>query len=283
MNICSILVFLFSCFDETFSWGTNVGCDHYCNEVSNTNCDQDLKILDEPDEPGISQQSTKETTRKFKKLVLKMDKNADQYIDRDELHIWMKESFTILSKDDSQSEFGEVNTDKNDCISWDEVVSYSYNNYRTHDYLTNIAVDRNVFIAADKNYDSCLDQDEFYTFSYPQIHSEFVPSLVKIKLQFKDTNKDGFVSFDEFIEEQKHEEGTMRVIFQEYDLNKDAVLDKEEFTTFLVPDQDYLAKEEVDEIFSKSDDNKDDLLTYKEIFDHHQVFLDSEATGYGQF
>lgn len=42
-----------------------------------------------------------------------------------------------------------------------------------------------------------------------------------------------------------------------------------------------LADEEVSHLFAASDDDHDDLLTFEEILDHHETFVGSEATDYG--
>jgi hypothetical protein len=42
-----------------------------------------------------------------------------------------------------------------------------------------------------------------------------------------------------------------------------------------------IADEEVSHLFAASDDDHDDLLTFDEIVDHHEIFVGSEATDYG--
>jgi hypothetical protein len=42
-----------------------------------------------------------------------------------------------------------------------------------------------------------------------------------------------------------------------------------------------IADEEVIHLFASSDDDHDDLLTFDEILDHHEIFVGSEATDYG--
>lgn len=43
-----------------------------------------------------------------------------------------------------------------------------------------------------------------------------------------------------------------------------------------------IAEEEVTHLFAAADDDHDDVLTYDEILDHHDVFVGSEATDYGE-
>ena len=42
-----------------------------------------------------------------------------------------------------------------------------------------------------------------------------------------------------------------------------------------------IAEEEVEHLFASSDDDHDGLLSFEEIIDHHDVFVGSEATDYG--
>ena len=42
-----------------------------------------------------------------------------------------------------------------------------------------------------------------------------------------------------------------------------------------------IARDEVDHLFSECDDDEDDLLSHDEIIDHHDIFVGSEATAYG--
>jgi len=42
-----------------------------------------------------------------------------------------------------------------------------------------------------------------------------------------------------------------------------------------------IADEEVTHLFAASDDDQDDVLSYDEILEHHDTFVGSEATDYG--
>ena len=42
-----------------------------------------------------------------------------------------------------------------------------------------------------------------------------------------------------------------------------------------------IAEDEVDHLFAASDDDGDDLLGFLEVLEHHDVFVGSEATDYG--
>lgn len=43
-----------------------------------------------------------------------------------------------------------------------------------------------------------------------------------------------------------------------------------------------IAEEEVSHLFAASDDDHDEVLTFDEILDKHEIFVGSEATDYGE-
>jgi hypothetical protein len=59
--------------------------------------------------------------------------------------------------------------------------------------------DKILFEAADKNKDGSLNKAEFLMFSHPEEHPDMLPVILKQTLQDKDTDGDGFISFQEFI------------------------------------------------------------------------------------
>lgn len=59
--------------------------------------------------------------------------------------------------------------------------------------------DKVMFEAADKNKDGSLNKAEFLMFSHPEEHPDMLPVILKQTLQEKDTDGDGFISFQEFI------------------------------------------------------------------------------------
>lgn len=43
-----------------------------------------------------------------------------------------------------------------------------------------------------------------------------------------------------------------------------------------------IAEEEVNHLFASADDNHDNLLSFEEILENHEIFVGSEATDYGE-
>jgi len=59
-------------------------------------------------------------------------------------------------------------------------------------------------------------------------------------------------------------------------------LEGEELALWLGPDNTEIAIEETDHLMDMCDTNKDGALTLEEVLANHEVFLDSDATEYGQ-
>lgn len=59
--------------------------------------------------------------------------------------------------------------------------------------------DKILFEAADKDKDGSLNKAQFLMFSHPEEHPDMLPVILKQTLQDKDTDGDGFISFQEFI------------------------------------------------------------------------------------
>ena len=66
------------------------------------------------------------------------------------------------------------------------------------------------------------------------------------------------------------------------DLNKDGLLDRDEFSYWVYPEGFHRPTSEVNFLFQKADMNLDDKLSRKEIVDKHDVFVGSSATDYGE-
>ncbi|KAH9636170.1 hypothetical protein HF086_007122 [Spodoptera exigua] len=107
-----------------------------------------------------------------------------------------------------------------------------------------------MWAVADANSDGKLELNEFQVFTNPEEHKEMHQFLINQTLREKDLNKDGSIDFNEYIGE--------RGMFM-YEI----------------------ADEEVDHLFASADDDHDDLLSFEEILQHHDVFVGSEATDYG--
>merc|ERR1712168_844712 len=65
----------------------------------------------------------------------------------------------------------------------------------------NKARDEPRFKLADKNADGKLDAEEFNAFLHPEYHDHMKPQVVKETMQDVDKNKDGFISYEEYMDD----------------------------------------------------------------------------------
>ena len=69
--------------------------------------------------------------------------------------------------------------------------------------------------------------------------------------------------------------------YEVYDKDKNEVLDKEEIRAWLAPDVKQSAREEAEHIMHETD-AKSAQLTFDQIVAKHELWVGSEATGYGK-
>lgn len=144
-----------------------------------------------------------------------------------------------------------------------------------------------MFNAADRNKDAKLDAEEFVAFSHPEEHPEMLPIILQQTLRDKDLNNDGFIDFQEYLGDRGISQDKDWLIIEkdkfdhEYDKDHDGKLNSSEILSWVVPSNDEIAEEEVSHLFASSDDNHDNVLSFDEILEHHDTFVGSEATDYG--
>ncbi|KAF9415857.1 hypothetical protein HW555_006609, partial [Spodoptera exigua] len=225
--------------------------------------------------------SPDESKRRLGLLLPKMDLNGNEHIDRLELKKWILKSFINLVSGRGPGAFvGRLMRTETD--SEDEVGPED-----TGDSGLILQEEKAMWAVADANSDGKLELNEFQVFTNPEEHKEMHQFLINQTLREKDLNKDGSIDFNEYIGERGNQQDKVWLISEkdkfdnDLDLNKDGVIDLQEIHAWIIPDNDEIADEEVDHLFASADDDHDDLLSFEEILQHHDVFVGSEATDYG--
>ena len=161
------------------------------------------------------------------------------------------------------------------------------------------------FKFADFNEDGALDLHEFQVFSSDLIFSSFYAMvqaflhpesdermgdvvLTEI-IEDMDSNRDSFVSLEEYIADIINDDDDDDIIESEkdnfsnnLDHNKDGVLNRDEVRAWLIPVQYDYARGEAEFLVTVSDDNSDGSLSKEEILNHYTYFTGSQATDYGK-
>ncbi|XP_076039128.1 reticulocalbin-2-like isoform X2 [Oratosquilla oratoria] len=241
-----------------------------------------------------------ESKRRLRILLEKMDRNKDGSIDRTELHSWILRSFATLSQEESEEQLDEVDEDADGYVTWEEYIAETYGIHEPEDRdlldkdsydeeQKLLKEDRQLFMAADKNLDGLLDEKEFLAFTHPEEHPDMLPIILQQTLEEKDTNKDGVIDFQEYIGSEEMDEikdtgrdliRDMKKKFNHYDKNGSGYIEVEEVQHLIDLDED-IAEDEVKHLFASTDDDGDDILSFEEVINHHDIFVGSEATDYG--
>jgi len=212
-----------------------------------------------------------------------------------ELKQWILRSFKSLSEEESREKLTEVDLNKDEEVTWEEYLTETYglDNDVSSDIFADkehaeerklLKNDKDLFITADLNKDGKLNVKEFLAFTHPEEAPHMLDTILKQTLEEKDLNKDGFIDFQEYIGERDTEvelDQQREMFDSDYDVNGDGHLDRQEFKRWVAPNNEEIADEEVAHLFAASDDDHDGLLSFDEILEHHDIFVGSEATDYG--
>ncbi|KAK4324361.1 hypothetical protein Pmani_004988 [Petrolisthes manimaculis] len=272
--------------------------DHYVEGKHNTEFDHEAILGSTKEAEEYDQLPASEAKRRLEILLLKMDRNNDKNIDRTELQMWILRSFRMLSEEESAERMEEVDEDEDGYVTWAEYISETYGitDPSDHGLLQEedkteeqklLKEDRQLFNAADQNIDGRLDDKEFLAFTHPEENPDMLPIILQQTLDEKDSNKDGLIDFQEYIGESGQEKDREWLVTekdkfdQDYDRDTNGVLDREEILSWVVPTNEDIAEDEVDHLFGAADDDGDGQLSFLEVLDHHDVFVGSEATDYG--
>ncbi|KFM58050.1 Reticulocalbin-2, partial [Stegodyphus mimosarum] len=244
--------------------------------------------------------SPSEAKARLKLLAHKMDENEDSFVDRKELANWILRSYAMLTEEEAMQEMENEDGDGDGKVTWEEHIADVFGIMdddmigsvdKTSDDFQMLRNDKELFEAADVNKDGILDKSEFPAFSHPEEFERMYQVVYEQAMRKRDADKDGFLSFEEYVADTYGAtpvSTTEQYIMEkdrfthDYDLNNDNKLDKEEVLLMLIPNNIEAAETEADHLIGSSDSNKDGRLSVDEIVDHHEIFVGSEATDYGE-
>ncbi|XP_003740997.1 reticulocalbin-2 [Galendromus occidentalis] len=238
--------------------------------------------------------SPEEAKKRLRVIANLMDTNHDGSVDRNELQKWILNSFASLTLEEASERFEDTDRDGNRLVSWDEHSSESFGDgtrqFKTTeeklDHQSLVDEERELFDLADKDKDGFLNKEEYARLSQPHEYPEMQKVIVLQALKRKDADKDGKLSMEEFLADEKLSKENLldeRERFRhELDKNKDSYLDYDEFFHWVIPDNNQIADSEVEHLMERADDNHDGRLSIDEVVKHHDTFVNSEATDYGE-
>lgn len=272
------------------------GQKHFEAEQHDTSFDHEAILGSKDAAEEFDQLPPEEAKARLKELAIKMDKDKDGFVDRLELIDWILRSFKLLTQEEAAERFEDEDKNGDGKVTWDEHVSEAFGSPQKisdsdseDNDLRLLEEDDRYFKAADANGDGVLDKNEFPKFSHPSEFPEMQETLYEETMKRKDVDKDGYLSLEEFTTEDPDKPLSNEQYIAEkerfevdYDKNGDRKLDKEETLNWLLPGNDEVAEQEAEHLIANGDADNDGKLSIQEIVDHHELFVGSEATDYGE-
>jgi len=257
-------------------------------------------FVGEEEAKTFEQLTPEQSKERLEKLVVKIDKDADGFLVKEELqdHIkFMQKRYVLKDIDRTWSNY-EKEKFVNGKLPWAEYRKAVYGPEEgaelSKEYKDMLERDRRRWQVSDKSKDDALDKDEYTCFMHPESCDEMKDVIVSETIEDIDKNKDGVVELEEYIRDlyrpdnypdQKDEPDWVkseREMFATFrDKNKDGKLDKEEMREWITPTGFDHAEAEANHLVHLVDDDKDGKLSKDEILAHYDVFVGSQATDYG--
>jgi len=274
--------------------------------------DFDRDILFNSDEEDLEWDpyalETQDIHDRLTKVVEKIDLDGDGYVSHNELVKHTVKALYSMDEEEAESEFIDADIDGDDRVRWNEYVEEFYglepsdqNNILSMDTDTGTefnkmyARDKGRFHAADKDGDGALTLIEYTNFKNPLKSEDLRELAISWALRDVDKDSDGKISLQEFLNDymtkpgeglefygEEYVESQTDKFHEDFDTNGDGFLSGEELSLWMGPDNTEIAIEETEHLIDMCDEDKDGKLTIDEILENHEVFLDSDATEYGQ-
>lgn len=243
-----------------------------------------------------------ESKRRLGIVVDKIDKDEDGKITEKELEEWIVFTQSRYIREDSDKQFKAHDKNEDEKVSWEEYKEATYGFLSDDDmaasesdsfsYKKMIERDERRWSKADVDGDNSCSIDEFRAFLHPEEFDRMKQIVVKETIEDIDKDGDGFVDVNEYIGDMYKPESdesepewveTEREQFSKYrDMDQDGKLSENEIKLWIMPDDYNHAEAEAKHLIYESDDDKDGELSKEEILEHHDKFVGSQATDWGE-
>ncbi|XP_054476160.1 reticulocalbin-2 [Anoplopoma fimbria] len=297
----ALLVMLVLQFGFAQSSNKHLHEDHFIGQQHNPEHDLNILLGDENTEE-IKKLSPVEQKKSMMEIVKRIDTNADNLLNAEEITLWIQHVYRKYALDDAKERFPEFDSDKDGEVTWEE-----YNTV-AHDQLINFNEDavledpeqeslRHLHLKERRRFDfanvdgtSGLNVTEFLAFTHPSEVDHMADFAIEDVLNEYDTDKDGLINLNEFIGDVRDEEDSPSqweieemVRFKDlYDQDKDGMLNRDEQLRWVAPNSYGAAREEALHLIKEMDHDGDGQISETEVLKNQETFMNSEVTDYGR-
>ncbi|KAL6106763.1 rcn2 [Pungitius sinensis] len=242
----------------------NLHDDHYVGQQHNPEHDLNILLGDE-DTEEIKLLSPAQQKKKMMEIVKRIDTNADNQLNAEEITQWIQHVYRKYALDDAKERFPEFDNDKDGVVTWEEYNTVAYDQLISFDEDTVLEDpeqeslrelhlrEKRRFDFADVDGTSGLNVTEFLAFTHPSEVDHMADFAIENVLNEYDTDKDGLINLKEFIGDVRGEDDSPSqweieetVRFQDlYDQDKDGMLNRDEQLRWVAPNSYGSAREEV--------------------------------------
>jgi Ca2+-binding EF-hand superfamily protein len=251
--------------------------------------------------PYVGSVDPQHVRKRFAKLLDMMDIDKNGEITKEELTHW---TYALLKKwdhdfSDHEFETGDKNHDNK--MSFEELIKQKLSktpeemkkmvdaeDYEALNQYEQYLDMEHGFTKYDMDKDGFLDPEEYHLLVHPWEFDFSKDVFIKQKLISYDFNNDGKITAEEYVEDGlgiikgRRDHDTVMAVFETWDKNGDGFVEGEEIIWgWSYPDRLEDAKSAVEEVWDKSDDNKDGVLTKKEVMKYYKMWSSTRITNMG--
>ncbi|KAK1887247.1 Reticulocalbin-2 [Dissostichus eleginoides] len=274
--------------------------DHYVGQQHNP--EHDMNVLLGEDTEEILKLSPAEQRKKMMEIVKRIDTNADNVLNPEEITLWIQHVYRKYALEDTKERFPEFDTEKDGVVTWEEYNTVAHGQLISFDdsdvlqdpeqeSLRHLHLkERRRFDFADVDGTPGLTVTEFLAFTHPSEVDHMADFAIEDVLSEYDTDKDGLISLSEFIGDVRGDEDSPSqweieetVRFKDlYDQDKDGKLNRDEQLRWVAPNSYGSAREEALHLIKEMDQDGDGRISEAEVLKNQEIFMNSEVTDYGR-
>jgi len=260
-----------------------------------------MALMGEDEYKTFDDLSPEEAKEKLGHLVDKMDSNSDGQVDEKELTMWIHYVQTKYIYDDTERQWEENDKDGDGKITWEEYKENTYG-FLTPEELKSeeddgfsydhmLTRDERRWKSADRDNKGYLTKDDLTAFLHPEEYDHMKEMVILETIEDIDRDGDKRISLEEYIGDMWHEEDPgdepdwveeERRQFNDFrDKDNNGFLENDEVRDWILPSEYDHAENEARHLLDSCDTDADGQLSKDEIIRHHDIFVGSQATDWG--